>query len=72
MGITENGYPYENTLAERMNRTIKEEFCLEHGLPTRDIVRPAVTEAVKLYNTYRPHLALGGLTPVVVHTNKSL
>lgn len=71
MSMTENGDPYENALAERMNRTIKEEFCLEYGVPTRDLARQAVAEAVTLYNTYRPHLALGGQTPETVHTNKS-
>jgi transposase InsO family protein len=29
MSMTEQSDPYENALAERMNRTIKEEFCLE-------------------------------------------
>jgi putative transposase len=70
MSMTENGDPYENALAERMNRTIKEEFCLEAGLPTRILARQAVAEAVRLYNTYRPHLALGGQTPEMVHTHK--
>jgi transposase InsO family protein len=30
MSMTEQSDPYENALAERMNRTIKEEFCLDH------------------------------------------
>jgi hypothetical protein len=61
----------ENALAERMNRTIKEEFCMEHGVPTRDLARQAVAEAVSLYNTHRPQLALGGQTPETVRTKKS-
>jgi transposase InsO family protein len=68
MSMTENGDPYENALAERMNRTIKEEFCLDSVLPSRRLAQLAVTEAVTLYNTYRPHLALGGKTPEAVHT----
>lgn len=71
MSMTENGDPYENALAERMNRTIKEEFCLDSVLPSRKLARLAVAEAVTLYNTYRPHLALGGQTPEIVHTHKS-
>ena len=71
MSMTENGDPYENALAERMNRTIKEEFCLDSQLPSRALARQAVDEAVMLYNTYRPHLALGGRTPEAVHTNKT-
>lgn len=71
MSMTENGNPYENALAERMNRTIKEEFCLDSVLPNRTLARRVVAEAVRLYNTYRPHLALGGKTPEAVHTNKN-
>lgn len=71
MSMTENGDPYENALAERMNRTIKEEFCLDSQLPSRALARQAVDEAVMLYNTYRPHLALSGQTPEAVHTNKT-
>jgi hypothetical protein len=55
--------PYENALAERMNRTIKEEFCSDSVLPSRRLAQLAVAEAVTLYNTYRPRLALGGKTP---------
>jgi transposase InsO family protein len=42
MSMTEHSDPYENALAERMNRTIKEEFCLDHLLPTRRLVKDAV------------------------------
>jgi transposase InsO family protein len=67
MSMTENGDPYENALAERMNRTIKEEFCLDREVPSLDTASRCVSEAVQLYNTYRPHLALDGATPESVH-----
>jgi transposase InsO family protein len=67
MSMTENGDPYENALAERMNRTIKEEFCLDQEVPSVDTASRCVNEAVTLYNTYRPHLALGGATPESIH-----
>lgn len=67
MSMTENGDPYENALAERMNRTIKEEFCLDTELPSHAVAAAAVTQAVELYNSYRPHLALKGRTPQAVH-----
>lgn len=35
ISMTENGDPYENALAERMNRTMKEEFGLGRVLPSR-------------------------------------
>jgi transposase InsO family protein len=67
MSMTENGDPYENALAERMNRTIKEEFCLDTEVSSHAVVAAAVPQAVELYNTYRPHLALKGGTPQAVH-----
>jgi transposase InsO family protein len=67
MSMTENSDPYENALAERMNRTIKEEFCLDKTLPTKALTIAAVKEAIELYNSYRPHLSLGFLTPDQQH-----
>lgn len=71
MSMTEKSDPYENALAERMNRTIKEEFCMDRTLKSKDQVYKTVKEAVNLYNTYRPHLALNYLTPNEVHNKKS-
>lgn len=37
ISMTENGDPYENALAERMNRTIKEEFGLGEEIKTKEL-----------------------------------
>ncbi len=71
ISMTENGDPYENALAERMNRTIKEEFCLDHPLKDITQLRQAIKEAVHLYNHHRPHLSLQMNTPDQQH-KKSL
>jgi len=70
MSMTENGDPYENALAERMNRTIKEEFGLDNIVKTRSQVMQVVEESVELYNNYRPHIALRMQTPGYVHQTK--
>lgn len=67
MSMTEQSDPYENALAERMNRTIKEEFCLDCTLKTRNLAIAAVKQAVRLYNSYRPHLSLSLKTPDQQH-----
>lgn len=67
MSMTEHSDPYENALAERMNRTLKEEFCLDQILLSREIASKATMHAVELYNSYRPHLALNGNPPNNVH-----
>lgn len=58
--------PEYNGGVERGNRTFREEFYNRADL-LEDSVRgmqPALTKAVKKYNTYRPHRNLKGLTPM--------
>jgi len=71
MSMTENGDPYENALAERMNRTLKEEFGLGQVLATKEQAKILVEQAVDVYNNYRPHLSLGMKTPNSVYKQKS-
>jgi putative transposase len=63
MSMTENGDPYENALAERMNRTLKEEFGLGRVLRSKLHAKLLTDEAIDLYNNCRPHLSLGMKTP---------
>jgi transposase InsO family protein len=72
MSMTETSSPYDNALAERMNRTLKEEFHLYMTLKTKQQADRVVREAVDLYNSYRPHLALDFHTPNDVHKNPQL
>jgi putative transposase len=71
LSMTENGDPYENALAERMNRTIKEEFGMDRVLKSKEQVNQLVTESIALYNQKRPHLALNMKTPDQVYKTKS-
>ena len=71
ISMTENGDPYENALAERMNRTLKEEFGLGRLLPTRQQAFLLAAEAVELYNSKRPHWALNLETPNNIHLQKN-
>lgn len=71
ISMTENGDPYENALAERMNRTLKDEFGLGRVLPSRQQAFRLAAEAVDLYNQRRPHLSLKMNTPDKVHLQKS-
>jgi transposase InsO family protein len=70
LSMTENGDPYENALAERMNRTIKEEFGMDCTLKSKEQIQQLVAESIFLYNTKRPHLALKMNTPEQVHKTK--
>ncbi len=54
----------DNAYAERINRTIKEEY-LDHWKPKNfDQLKRQINKAVKHYNTKRPHNNIGKLTPV--------
>lgn len=65
--MTQNGDPYENALAERMNGILKNEFLLDIGFPTKKLALLAVRESIEIYNNERPHLSLGMKTPNEVY-----
>jgi putative transposase len=67
ISMTESNHCAENALAERMNGILKQEYGLGEELRTKADARRAVDQAVGLYNTRRPHTALGYLVPAVVH-----
>lgn len=67
ISMTENGDPYENALAERMNRTIKEEFFGNGKFADQRILDMVAKESIAIYNYERPHLSLRMKTPGEVH-----
>ena len=67
ISMTESNHCAENALAERMNGILKQEYGLGQPWRTKGQARQAVAQAVWLYNTHRPHTALGYRTPAEVH-----
>ena len=67
ISMTEKGDPYENALAERMNKTLKEEFVLGDGFDNFELASLTVSNAVNTYNTVRPHDSCDRLTPDAAH-----
>jgi transposase InsO family protein len=65
ISMTENGDPLENAIAERINRTIKEEFSDQRHLSFKNISegRYKISEWIKFYNEERPHRSIEMLTP---------
>ncbi len=70
ISMTEDKHCYENGKAERLNGTLKREYGLGDNFLLKQDVRPAVLEAVALYNGSRPHQALGNECPSDVHRKK--
>lgn len=67
ISMTESNHCAENALAERMNGILKQEYGLGAAFPTKAAARRAVDQAIWLYNTQRPHAALGYEVPEAVH-----
>ena len=67
ISMTEKGDPYENALAERVNRTMKEEFLLDRGFTRFELAWDAVAKAVDTYNNLRPHDSCNRMTPEQAH-----
>jgi putative transposase len=67
VSMTETNHCAENALAERMNGILKQELGLGQEFANKAQGRAAVRQAVWLYNTQRPHTALGYRTPTEVH-----
>jgi putative transposase len=71
ISMTENGDPYENALAERVNGILKGEFNLYESRLSFPDTYERVKESIKAYNEKRPHLSLGMLTPDEAHRTKT-
>lgn len=72
ISMTEKYDPYENALAERLNKTMKYEFGLNQTILNKTIAQKMVRRAVKIYNNLRPHDSLRGRTPFSVHLNADI
>ena len=57
---------YQNTLAERINGILKQEFLL-YKCQAFDELKQLVDESIFIYKEMRPHLSLGMKTPNQVH-----
>jgi transposase InsO family protein len=67
ISMTENGDPYENALAERVNGILKEEYLYDYSVDSLDQARLVLDFVIKIYNTERPHLSCSYKTPEFVH-----
>ena len=63
VSMTESGDPKDNAQAERINNTMKNELLKEKVFHSIGEVIAAVALAVDFYNTRRPHMSIGMMTP---------
>jgi transposase InsO family protein len=67
VSMTEENHCAENSIAERVNGILKDEYFLDAEFSTETAAGKAVDQTVYLYNTERPHRSLELRTPEAVH-----
>jgi putative transposase len=72
ISMTQTGDPLENAVAERVNRTIKEEFTDDRELNFSDVAeaKQEVKKFITFYNQQRPHRSIEWWTPNEAHQRK--
>ena len=70
--MTETGDPLENAVAERIHRTIKEEFTTDREINFSTIAEAKISirKFIDFYNQHRPHRSVEWLTPNEAHKQK--
>ncbi len=65
ISMTENGDPLENAVAERINRTIKDDFTHERQMSFCNLkkAKTNIKIIIDFYNNQRPHSSVEMLTP---------
>ena len=69
ISMTQQGDPYENAVAERVNGILKTDFRLNRVFTTFDEAARAVEQSIHNYNHLRPHMSCGYLTPAAAHSS---
>ena len=67
ISMTEIDHCAENAMAERVNGILKGEYLLDYKFKTKWQAQMCCYEAIRLYNTERPHMSLDYKYPNQVH-----
>ena len=72
ISMTENGDPYENAIAERMNGILKDEFGLGEKFANLKEALHQTQQSIRTYNQLRPHLSCSYITPSKMHQQQTI
>ena len=67
--MTQQGDPYENAVAERVNVILKTDFRSNRVFTTFDEAARVVAQSSHNYNHLRPRMSCGYLTPAAAHAS---
>lgn len=72
ISMTESGSPYENALAERMNRTFKDRFDIGRTFSSAHEADRAIKQSIDYYNGRLPHSSCDLMTPNEAHQKQGV
>jgi putative transposase len=74
ISMTEDSEPTDNAVAERVNRTIKEEFTTEKEISFKNYneAKKQLKRFIEFYNMQRPHSSVEWLTPNQAHAREGV
>lgn len=67
ISMTQNGSPYENAVAERVNGILKREWINNLSFNSFEQATLKINEIIEIYNNKRPHFACNLNTPNQMH-----
>ena len=67
ISMTQSYDPYENAVAERVNGILKDEFEIGEGFVNEAQAKREIKNAIKVYNSKRPHMSCDYSTPNLAH-----
>lgn len=72
ISVTQDGSPYDNAVAERINGILKDEFDFGGVFDTLEQAKKLIEEVAIIYNDKRPHISNHYLTPNEMHQQSKL
>jgi putative transposase len=72
ISMAEKGNPYENAIAERINRTFKEQLGMGETFQNYQQAMAKLIKAVEVYNHRRPHSSCDNMTPEQAHASSGV
>ncbi len=72
ISMTEDGSPYDNAIAERVNGILKDEFSLDEVFENQPQLELQIRQSISIYNNKRPHESNHLLTPNEMHQQDKL
>lgn len=72
ISVTQDGSPYDNAVAERINGILKDEFDFGGIFDTLEQAKELLKKVAKIYNDKRPHWSNSLLTPNEMHQQRKM